>query len=176
MQSVELLLDETAHAGVVRQWQALADAGLPSQARHQGATNAPHITIGLASAIDEPAEARLATALDALPMPVTIGAPLLFGGTRRVVLVRMVVATAELLALHREVANALAGCPGQVDQLAVGRWVPHVTLARRLEADMVPAALEALGEVGHETVEAHATAMRRWDGDAKYAWTVGARA
>lgn len=174
MQSVELLLDETAHAGVVRQWQALADAGLPSQARHQGATNAPHVTIGLASAIDEAAEARLATTLEALPIPVTIGAPLLFGTGGRIVLVRMVVATAALLTLHREVTTALAGCPGQVAQLAPGRWVPHVTLARRMDPDVLPAALEVLAEVGHDALDAHATTMRRWDSDAKQAWNVGA--
>ncbi|HKJ11237.1 MAG TPA: 2'-5' RNA ligase family protein [Ornithinimicrobium sp.] len=174
MQSVELLLDEVAHDAVVRQWQALADAGLPSQARHQGATNAPHVTIGLASSIEDSAEARLAATVRALPVPVTIGAPVLFGGARRVVLVRMVVVTAELLALHRAVSAALAGCPGRVDQLAVGQWVPHVTLARRLEAVTVPAALQALSEAGGDVLLGRATAMRRWDSDAKQAWTVGA--
>ncbi|MGB7448302.1 MAG: 2'-5' RNA ligase family protein [Ornithinimicrobium sp.] len=173
MQSVELLLDDDARTSVLRQWQALADAGLPSQARHTGETNAPHVTIGLASAIVETAEVELASAAARLPFSLSLGAPLLFGAGRRVVLARMVVVTEELLALHRVVSRALATCPGQIEHLAVGRWVPHVTLARRMEPEMVAPALAALGESGAGTLSAEATTLRRWDGDAKQAWTVG---
>ena len=174
MQSVELLLDAAAHASVVGQWQALADAGLPSQAHHQGTTNAPHVTVGLASAIDEAAEARMAAAGRHLPLSLTLGAPLLFGNSGRVVLARMVVVTDGLLALHGMVSQALASSPGQVEHLRVGRWVPHVTIARRIDADALGPALRALGEDGMGTLEAEATTLRRWDGDAKQAWTVGA--
>ena len=172
MQSVELLLDDAAHAVVVRQWQALADAGLPSQAHHQGATNAPHVTIGLASRIDEAAETRLATGVAHLPVTLTVGPLVLFGSGRRVVLARMVVITDRLLALHRVVSQALASSPGQIEHLAVGHWVPHVTLARRIEADMLAPALAALDTVGADPLPAEVTQMRRWDGDAKRAWTV----
>lgn len=172
MQSVELLLDEVTSAAVVRQWRLLADAGLPSQARHRGETNAPHVTIGLATSIDAAAEASLVSATPALPLRVRLGALVLFGGRRHVVLARMVVVTQELLALHQEVSGALADCPGQVDHLATGRWVPHVTLARRIAPASLEAALSALADERAEPLDGDAVALRRWDSEARRAWTL----
>lgn len=34
------------------EWAALADAGLPSQARHRSPTNLPHVTLSVADRID----------------------------------------------------------------------------------------------------------------------------
>ena len=62
MQTVELLLDPTTDAAVRAEWQRLAEAGLPSQARHHGGTNAPHITLGVAEMIPEEVERRLSLA------------------------------------------------------------------------------------------------------------------
>ena len=44
---------------------------------------------------------------------------------------------------------------------AAGRWTPHVTLARRLTADQVGAALTVLGAV--PTLSGQLVRARRWD-------------
>ncbi|CAN5496471.1 2'-5' RNA ligase family protein [soil metagenome] len=183
MQSVELLLDAATTQRVVAQWDALAQAGLPSQAQHRGATNAPHITIGLAIAIDEEAEVALSALPACLPLTVHLGPPLLFGGKHTVVLARMVLLTRDLLDLHASVTQALRGCPGQVEHLAPSRWVPHVTLARRLKVEALPDAITVLRrheERGSsetdapraETPHAHAAELRRWDSEAKRTWSL----
>ncbi|MGB3186247.1 MAG: 2'-5' RNA ligase family protein [Ornithinimicrobium sp.] len=186
MQSVELLLDPVGSDRVVAQWDALAAAGLPSQAQHLGPTNAPHITIGLADTIDGEAEAALGDVAGFIPLSVHVGSMVLFQGKSSVVLARMVLASPELLALHEAVTKALEQCPGQVEHLAVGRWVPHVTLARRLKSAAIPHALSVLKhhesslapglEVpGGQTFGARAVALRRWDSQAKRAWTLTGR-
>lgn len=51
VQTVELLPDAVTDSVVRTQWGALLAAGLPSQARHTGATNAPHVTLGVSAAV-----------------------------------------------------------------------------------------------------------------------------
>jgi len=43
--SIELLLDSHSDAAIRAAWQALADAGLPSQVDVTSSTNRPHITL-----------------------------------------------------------------------------------------------------------------------------------
>ena len=45
MHALELLPDDAGRDVVRRDWQALRDAGLPSQLDHRGATNSPHVTV-----------------------------------------------------------------------------------------------------------------------------------
>ncbi len=170
VQSVEALLDADLDAAVRRQWRALADAGLPSQARHTGATNAPHVTLAVADALDDRVEAALPDAVSALPLPVLLGAPLVFGRGGRRVLVRLVVPSRALLALHAEVADVVAGSPGVPANVTPDRWTPHVTLACALPTAALPAALDAIAGVGPPDDAGSLTAARRWDGDAKRAW------
>mgnify|MGYP000157915916 CR=1 FL=1 len=47
VQSAELLLDSGLDTAVRREWAALSDAGLPSQNRHRGESNRPHITVSV---------------------------------------------------------------------------------------------------------------------------------
>ena len=60
MHAIELLPDAAGCEAVRRDWQALRDAGLPSQLDHRGATNSPHVTAVAAPALGrtEEAEAR----------------------------------------------------------------------------------------------------------------------
>lgn len=167
VQSVELLLDDATDAAVREQWAALAAAGLPSQADHLGASNRPHVTLGVAQQVPAEAEAALAALLDAVPLPVALGGALVLGGPRGV-LARLVVPSAELLALQARVA-ALVGT--EIAHTAPGRWTPHVTLARRLDDDQLGAALAVLGR-GTELVGT-AVALRRWDGVARQEWRLG---
>ena len=195
VQSVELLLDDELDAVVRAQWRALADAGLPSQARHTGPTNRPHVTLAVSfRRWPEAVEAALRDAVGPLPLPVRLGGLVTFGQGGRYVLARLVVPSSGLLALHARIAAAVAADhpdpdpdpdPDHIDapgHLAVGRWTPHVTLARRIDAALFPAALGALaahGPLGAERntersaeVDGAGVTVRRWDGDAGHAWAI----
>lgn len=175
VQSVELLLDADGDLLVRRQWQLLAEAGLPSQARHTGASNAPHITLAVRQSLNGEHEAALenlaAEQPPWLPSAVRIGALLVFPSRRAtVVLARSVVAGGSLLALHARVDAALSGAPEVDDRLAPDRWQAHVTLARGLATDRLG---EAVGLLSHDEIVCTATTLRRWDGVARRAWTLG---
>jgi 2'-5' RNA ligase len=142
--SIELLLDGSTDARVRAQWAALSDAGLPSQADHASGSNAPHVTLLARRRIDEATDPALTELFNGLlPLPVQLGAPLVFGRGRGHVLVRSIVATRDLLDLHTAVHAVVVG-EEDVPHSSPGRWVPHVTLASRLDADGVGRALGAL--------------------------------
>ncbi|MDO9380153.1 MAG: 2'-5' RNA ligase family protein [Nocardioidaceae bacterium] len=172
VQSVELLLDAVTEAALRGQWDALAAAGLPSQASHTGASNRPHVTLDARDEVVPDAETRLAGVASVLPVGVVVGSPTVFGrlGTRSgLILVRSVVVDATLLALHAAVHDAVG--PGGSPTSAPGRWTPHVTLARRMDADQVAGALRVLD--GADDLVGEATVLRRWDGEARREWVVG---
>lgn len=192
--SIELLLDPSADAAVREEWSVLSAAGLHSLGEHQGATNAPHLTL-LAKPRIGPGDddALREIVARALPLPVQLGAPLVFGvGRRGLVLVRSVVPTAALLALHRAVHEQL-GRDGEaaVDHTAPDAWTPHVTLARRLAPAGVATALEALADAaasraaGQDEEAQGGTGpspaspgpalsnARRWDSDAREVTDLG---
>jgi 2'-5' RNA ligase len=168
VQSVELLVDAATDAAVRSQWARLAGAGLPSQARRPQASNRPHVTLSVATAIPAEVVDELGAALEGLPVPLRLGGLVVFGGSRRRVLARLVVPSGPLLAVHASVSRRTACCPGLVDLTRPGRWTPHITLARGLDDPMVARALTALGKVPDSDGEA--TSARRWDGDAKREW------
>ncbi len=174
VQSVELLLDDAADAAVRAQWAVLAEAGLPSQADHASPSNAPHVTVGVADEIDETAETRLAGKIPAVPMLLRLGPIVLLGG-RRVVLARMVVVTEPLLSLHAAVSQALVDCPGQSAYLTPGQWVPHVTLAARLEPEMLAEAVSLVQEhiQSEQGDPIAAVSLSRWDSVARRTWIIG---
>ena len=156
MHALELLPDDAGCDVVRRDWQALRDAGLPSQLDHRGTTNSPHVTVLAAPALgadDEQRAAELATKL--LPVQVRASGIALLGGAR-VSLVRLLdvpdALVASVLALRGEVPHAKH--PG---------WLPHVTLARRVPRSALPVALEA---IGHDDLTLRLVELRRWDPDA----------
>jgi 2'-5' RNA ligase len=168
VQSVELLLDAATDAAVRAQWSRLAAAELPSQARHPQPSNRPHVTLSVALAIPPDVDEELPEALEGLPVPLRLGGLVVFGGSRRRVLARLVVPSGPLLAVHASVHRRTSCCPGLVDLTRPGRWTPHVTLARGLDDRMVARALTALGTV--PDAAGTAVTARRWDGDAKREW------
>ena len=148
-------------------WARLAGAGLTSQSRHPSPTNRPHVTLAAVAALPEGAEERLAAACSGLPLRARLG-PLAVLGHDPVVLVRLVVVTADLLALHAQVAGA-AGVPGD-DLAAPGRWLPHLTLARRMPLTEVSRAIDLLPR---EDEQVRFVAARRWDSEARRTWPLG---
>ena len=172
VQSVELLLDPASESQVTWEWSVLVDAGLPSQARHTGATNRPHITVGVAATIGRRQEAGVASAVEGmLPLAMRLGGALVFGAGP-FILCRAVVPTVELLRLQARVVQAIGPGPDSGAHQLPGRWTAHVTLARRLTAVQVGAALTALSPMAD--LSATAVAARRWDGDRKVDWLIGA--
>jgi hypothetical protein len=157
LHAYELLPDAEGRDAVLRDWQALRDAGLPSQLDHKGMTNTPHVTVLTAESLgpdhDEVAVSRLGPAL---PAEVRASGIALLGGSR-VSLVRILDVTDVL-------AGAVLDLRGGVPHAKHPGWLPHVTLARRLTRSSLPAALEA---VGHADLTLRLVELRRWDPDAR---------
>ena len=156
MHALELLPDEAGCDAVRRDWQALRDAGLPSQLDHRGATNSPHVTVVAAPSLGI-AEEELAAELlqPQLPTDVRAAGIALIGG-HRVSLVRLLEAPDTLVRAVLELRR-------RVPDVQHTGWLPHVTLARRLDRADVAAALEVLG---HADVVLSLTSVRRWDPEA----------
>ncbi len=173
--SVELLFDADTDAAVRGLWDDLAAAGVRSLASHTSPSNRPHITATVAEHADDSIDAALRPVLERLPLSCVIGAPMVFGGGRAVTLVRLVVPSVELLTLHADIHRVcLPHMPdGPLPHADPGRWTPHVTLARRVPADRLPAVV-ALRRLGRD-LAGSITGLRHWDGNAKREHPIGAR-
>ncbi|MET0704153.1 MAG: 2'-5' RNA ligase family protein [Mycobacterium sp.] len=163
--SVELLFDAETDAALRLVWDAMVDAGLPSQARHGNpATNRPHVTLTVTDRLAPEVDDELRGLADRLPLDCVVGAPLLFG-TGRHTLARLIVPSADLLALQLQVHQICVPhmTPGPAPHAVPGQWTPHATLARRITVGQVAEAFEA----GMPTADLHGqfVALRRWDGD-----------
>lgn len=163
--SVELLLDAEGDQEIRGIWDALAEAGVHSQAAHRAPSNRPHVTMTVSAAISGAADAELAAVASGLPLPCRIGAPILFG-RGPFTLARLVVPSAELVGLHARVYRiCLPHMPsGAFAHAAPGHWTPHVTLARRLDGALLERAMPLVGKEMDGTF----AGLRRWDGDAKH--------
>lgn len=171
VQSVEMMLDEAADRRIREQWSQLIAAGLPSQGRHTGSSNRPHVTLGVAPALtqEQEAELRAAATVGLLPLPIRLGGVLLFGSDPYVV-ARAVVPTVPLLQFQEQIAQSLLTSAGSPPHQAAGAWTAHVTLGRRFSGDQLPAALDALGPMSD--ILAAAVALRRWDSDRRVDWVI----
>lgn len=170
--SVELLLDEATDLQIRRQWDLLRNAGLPSQATIDSATNRPHVTLVAAQRIDPGVDAALATVALRLPFTAVVGAPIVFGQGRTRTLARLVVPSTELLATHAQMVRLAAGhvadtdgTPSLLPHCRPGHWTPHVTLARRIATERIGEAIAALGNL--PALNGRFAALRRWDSDTR---------
>ena len=155
MRSIELTFDDETEAAIRAEWAALAAAGLPSLSSHTGSSNRPHLTLAVGADLAD--SVALRSSFTVLPLRIRCGGLVVFGaGGSRFVLARQVVAAGALLDLHRRVH---AAAPGAVEQTLPDRWVPHVTLARRLDPAGLGTALTLLGS----PPEPVAVAARLWD-------------
>jgi hypothetical protein len=163
--SVELLFDGETDAALRRGWDALAQAGLPSQARHTGASNRPHVTLTVADAIADAVDDALTALSDLLPLDCVMGAPLVFGAGR-FTLARLVVPSAGLLDLQERVHRICLPqmSPGPAPHTHPGRWTPHATLGRRISAAQLGQAVDVLPDSGAD-LTGRFVGLRRWDGD-----------
>ncbi|WP_139306458.1 2'-5' RNA ligase family protein [Nocardioides exalbidus] len=157
LHALELLPDEAGCDVVRRDWQALRDAGLPSQLDHRGSTNSPHVTLAAAPGIEADTR-QLAAALftDLLPTGVRTSGIALLGGGERVTLVRLVTVPDALTRSALELRSAMPS----VEHLG---WLPHITLARRLDRSDVARAFSVIAR-GDVTITL--SSLRHWDPDA----------
>ncbi len=160
MYSVELLPDAALSAEVRRLWQLLADAGLPSLARHAHPTNRPHVTVGLTDDLVPVRAAVAGVVLPALPVGAVLAGTAVFAGQRRNTLVLELRSTPGLVALHERVWSVLAsgstaGASAQWSHLSPGAWRPHLSLALRLRPEQTDMALALLSsaQVGTAVTE-----------------------
>jgi hypothetical protein len=166
--SVELVFDPDTEAAIRQIWDELRDAGIPSQSP----ASRPHVTLTVAERIDPAVDGLLASLVDRFPLRCIVGAPLLFGRSTAIV-TRLVVPTAELLAVHAEVHRLCLPhlLPGPMANSLPGHWTGHVTLARRVG----PAHLARAVRIGGRPSEISGSfaGVRRWDGNSKAEFPIG---
>lgn len=162
LHALELVPDDDGRARVLAEWQALRDAGLPSMLDHTGASNTPHLTVVAAPALSEAALDVARVRLGGLlPVRARAAGLLLLGGRRLTV--------ARAVDLDDDVVRRALAVRVQVpDRQHVG-WLPHITLARRVERADAQRAVDVLG---HADTELVLTALRRWDPEAGRVTTV----
>lgn len=162
LHALELVPDEEGQEVVRRDWQRLRDAGLPSQLDHRGPTNAPHLTVvsapDLPDAAIDVAGVRLGSLL---PVRARAAGLLLLGGQRLTV--------ARAVDLDDDVVRRVLAVRVQVPERQHVGWLPHVTLARRLDRGDAQRAVDVLG---HEDVLLRFTELRRWNPDRGWVTTI----
>jgi 2'-5' RNA ligase len=162
--SVELLFDDETDAAMRRVWDDLTQVGVRSLASSTSPTNRPHVTLTVAEHMDDAVNDALRPLLEKLPLPCTIGAPMLFG-RGPFTLVRLLIPSTDLLALQEAVHDVcLPHMPsGPLPHADPGQWTPHVTMARRVRAENLADALSAqrLSRDRRGAV----VAIRHWDGN-----------
>ena len=162
--SVELLFDDETDAAMRRIWDDLTDAGVRSLAASASPSNRPHVTLSVAEHMDDAVNDALRPLLGMLPLPCTIGAPMLFG-SGPFTLVRLMIPSAELLALQAAVHEVCLPhmSSGPLPHADPGHWTPHVTLARRVAPDKLADALSPR-RMSRDR-RGTAVALRHWDGN-----------
>jgi 2'-5' RNA ligase len=164
--SVEMLFDADTEAAIRRLWDDLSDAGVRSLASSTSPSNRPHVTLTVADDMTDAVDDALRPLLRSLPFACTIGAPMVFG-RGPFTLVRLVIPSAELLALQAEAHEACLPhmSPKPLPHAEPGQWTPHVTLARRVRQERLADALS----LRHIARDRHGSvvALRHWDGNSR---------
>ena len=160
--SIELVFDRDTEVAIRHLWEALAAAGIPSQAF----ASRPHVTLAVAEGITADVDELLGPVSEQLPLRCRIGAPVLFGRASAV-FARLVVPTGELLALHAQVHRVCAPHlkPAPMPNSLPGQWTAHVTLARRVGGAQLGRALRIAGRPTQ--IDGSFASLRRWDGNKK---------
>jgi 2'-5' RNA ligase len=166
--SIELVFDQDTESAIRRIWDSLREAGVPSQAP----ASRPHVTLTVAQQIDADVDALLTPLAVRFPLPCRIGAALVFGRSADL-LARIMVPTAELLAVHAEVYRLALPqlAPSPLPHTGPGQWTPHVTLARHVGQGHLAKALRIAGKPSE--IAGSFSGLRRWDGDKRVQHPIG---
>ena len=157
--ALELSFDERSATAVEDQWRALRFLGLPSQLDHRGMTNAPHLSLVVASAIPDDVVARAREFFAAaLPIRLDVRGLIAFGAGSRVTL-------AHLAEPPRAVVDEVTALRQASPRVRHPVWTPHVTLGRRIPRDRLGEATAAVDARGGEPAPDVLVAdrLRWWD-------------
>ena len=127
--AVELFFDTQAEKQIRNAWEAIQKAGIGSSLLDAGYR--PHVSLGVCSRIDSTAfEAELSTfAASVVPFPLSLSSVGTFPGAEGVIFLGVTV-TEHLLDVHAAFHKIFKKYAGeQSEHYAVGKWVPHCTLA-----------------------------------------------
>jgi len=153
LHALELVPDAAGDTAVRRDWQALRDAGLPSQLDHTGGTNTPHVTVLALPVLDAATESSAVDLVGALlPVTVRVSGLAFLGGDK--------VTVARLLDVPPALMTAVLELRDRADGERHAGWLPHVTLGRRIPRVEAPRVVDVLG---YDDVALTLTAVRRWD-------------
>jgi len=126
--AITLRVDRAAEKKVSDLWLALSAQGVSHDSIQLGYP--AHLTLAICS--DDIPETRLQSALEALitprPIPLILTNLGLFS-TKPAVIFLAPTVTFDLLAIHRDLLEALGGVPIH-NHYKCGAWVPHITLAK----------------------------------------------
>ena len=163
--SVELLFDAETDAAVRRLWDDLTDAGVRSLAGSTSPSNRPHVTLSVADHMDDARQRRAASAAGACCRCRARSARRCCSDSGPFTLVRLVIPSAELLALQAAVHEVCLPhmSSGPLPHADPGHWTPHVTLARRVAPDKLADALSPR-RMSRDR-RGTAVALRHWDGN-----------
>jgi 2'-5' RNA ligase len=165
--SIELLFDDETEATLRRIWDNVSAADLPSRTP----AGRPHVTLAVAERIEPDVDVLLRPVAQRLPLGCTVGAPLLFGQSNAI-LARLVVPSADLLALHAEV-HTICGpylLPEPLPHSLPDDWTAHVTLARRVEGAQLGPILRLAGQPAQ--IYGSFAGLRRWDGSQRVEYPI----
>lgn len=151
-QSLELVPDESGREAVRAIWRRLSEAGLPSQADHGAQSNEVHLTVVEAADLSSVLGQAGATLLPLLPLELPVSGTTVLG-VRRLAAVLTLQAPPGLTDTVEQLRAALDEPPDHA-------WLPHVTLARRLDADHAARVVAAAGAVPQQLTFAE---LRHWD-------------
>jgi len=151
-----------------RAWDDLRAAGLAAQRP----TARPHVTLVVATGMDEGVAQSLSVLSPRFPVPCRVGSALVFGRSAAV-LARSIVPSAGLLEIHadacRLAADHMRSAP--MPHTRPGDWSPHVTLGRRIPADRLATALSIAGHPAE--ISGEFVGLRHWDGDTRTEIEIG---
>ncbi|HEY2199389.1 MAG TPA: 2'-5' RNA ligase family protein [Mycobacterium sp.] len=165
--SIELLFDDETEATLRRIRDDLSAADLPGRI----SAGRPHVTLAVAGLIEPNVDALLRPVGQRLPLECTVGAPLLFGQSNAI-LARLVVPSADLLALHAEVHRICAPhlLPEPLAHSLPGQWTAHVTLARRVAGAQLGPIMRLAGQPPE--IYGKLAGLRRWDGSGRVEYPI----
>ena len=127
--AVELFFDTQVEKQICDAWEAIQKAGISSSMLDAGYR--PHISLGVCSRIDSSAfEVELSSFAERVaPFPLTLSSVGIFPGVDGVIFLGVTI-TEHLLDVHAAFHKIFKKHAGeQSEHYAVGKWVPHCTLA-----------------------------------------------
>ena len=139
--AVELFFDTQAEKQIFGAWNAIKEAGISSSLLNAGYR--PHVSLGVCNRIDSSAfEAELSTFAESVAsFPLTLSSVGFFPGAEGVIFLGVTV-TNHLLDIHAAFHKLCEKhAQEQFEHYAVGKWVPHCTLAFGLSERQISEAL-----------------------------------